>query len=491
MNTLVSIIQNLSSSERATFLLQLKKKNKRHDTKNIQLFKLLEQDVVSSDLSVLLYGKKATGAFHALCKRLHDSLIEFIATQNFASESSEEFEILKFLMASRVFFEQKQYNIAFKTLRKAEQQALKFNLYAILNEVYYTKIQYAHHNTKLEVTEIITQQKANKIALQHEENLNIFYAMVQNQLSKDLKSTEKIIRENLSNFNISISESLDHKSLYKILEIVTQKANINRDYGAVLDFVEDSYRALNVNSRKADKQLFYHIQVLYYVANAYFRNRNFNASDTYLQLMHVQMQEQQNKYYARFTPQYTLLKSLVLNYSSQAEKAIALLTSFNFAKHTNQLSYILDLQLSLVVFYFQQSEFKLALGGINQFQHSDQWYAKKASTIWVIKKALIDILLHIELDHFEVVASKIKSFQKKYTSVLKQRKETKVLHFISCINQFYFNLKNPKTSKEFEKLTQQLDTQKEDLFILSFYAWLNARINKLDLYTTTLQLIRR
>ncbi|WP_010178921.1 hypothetical protein [Aquimarina agarilytica] len=493
MNTLYSIIQHLTLEERSAFLFQLKKKNKRNDTKNIQLFKLLEKgNTNNAELSILLYGKKTCGAFHALCKRLHDSLIDFVAIQSFSNESSEELEVLKLLMASRVFFEQKKHKIGFKTLRKATLQAKKLNLFSILDEIYYTQIQYAHEDPSVDLQQCINQLTENKIALQQEENLNLFYAIVQNQLTNNSKSTEEIISENLLKFNISPTQNLSYKSLFKILEITTKSANINRDYNSILGFIEKNYQALHQNERQASKQLFYHIQVLYYMANSNFRSRNFNNCQHYLELMAIQMQEQNNKYYSRFIPQYTLLKTLWLNYTNQPQKAIDTLTHFNFKKHTDQISYVLDLKLCLIVCLFQQSQFKIASGLINQLDHSDTWYTQKASMIWVIKKNIIELLLHMELDNFDLVFSRLKSFQKKHSKYLKEKNESLVLNFVKCIGQFYFNDKNtntPKMINEVQKISNALNPKTEDLFNLSFFAWLKAKIDKTDLYETTLKLI--
>ena len=143
MKSILAIIDTLSQDERQEFLLQLKRKTRRTDAKNQELFKLIAKGK-TQNLDVLLYGKPSRNAYHALCKRLHDGLIDFVASKSFATETSEELHILKLLLASRIFFEQKQFKIAFKTLAKAEKIAKSTDLYSILNEIYLTKIQYVH-----------------------------------------------------------------------------------------------------------------------------------------------------------------------------------------------------------------------------------------------------------------------------------------------------------------------------------------------------------
>jgi hypothetical protein len=86
---------------------------------------------------VILYGKPSKGAYHALSKRLHDLLIDFIATKGFDKESSEEMNALKLLLVEDIFFSKNSLTF-FKTLAKAEIIAGKHSLFNILNEIYQT-----------------------------------------------------------------------------------------------------------------------------------------------------------------------------------------------------------------------------------------------------------------------------------------------------------------------------------------------------------------
>lgn len=492
MHTISSIIQTLSIEEKRNFISLLKQKNKRSDTKNIQLFKLLDTDQALKNLDVKIYGKPAKGAYHALSKRLHDNLIDFIASKSFEGETSEEMEILKLLLASRIFFEQKQHKIAFKTLQKAEQKAMTYDLYSILNEIYYTKIQYAHFNNQIPLDELIANFKSNKASIQQEENLNLFYATVQEQLFLHHKDYTGIIQDTLSKFGISITQDLTFRSLFKILEISNKTAQVTRDYFSILPFIIDTYTQIKTKESLIDKHLFYHIQILYYVANTYFRNKEFTTSLHYLSLMMTQMKKNQNKYYKRFLPQHTLLYTLNLSYTNKAQQAIHILETFDYNRHKEQIVYLLDLKLSLVVFYFMQLRFRDALNILNNLYHSDHWYTEKAGVLWTIKKNLVEILLHIELDHLDLVESRVNSFRKKYGTYLKNNNEERVVQFLKLTLEYY-RTPNLITSDVFRvKIEKSLtihSKEKEDIFEISFYAWLRSKVYRTDLYETTLKLI--
>jgi tetratricopeptide (TPR) repeat protein len=494
MHVISSIIQTLSDESKRNFIAILRQKNKRNDTKNIQLFKLLDTTTTVKDLDIQIYGKRAKGAYHALCKRLHDTLIDFIAAKSFEEETSEEMETLKLLRVSRTFFEQKQYKIAFKTIAKAEQKAKTYALFSILNEIYYTQIQYAHLNRGIAIEALFANFRNNKKSLQQEENLNLFYATVQHELMKQRRDAVPIIKNTLSKFGLSITQDLTFRSLFKILEITNQTAYITRDYYAILPFVEEVYTQIDTKENVIEKHLFYHIQILYYVANSYFRNKDFTTSQQYLTLMHKQMKKHQNKYYKRFFPQYILLHSLNLNYTGQAKDAIMTLNTFDYEKYKDQIAYILDLKLSHIVYYFQQQQYKEALGILNDFYHSDHWYTEKAGLAWVIKKNLVEILLHIELDHIDIVESRVNSFKKKHGVYLKNNKEIRVSEFLKLAITYYHKPEVVTTAAYRDKVYTTLTTptpKDEDIFDMSFYAWIKTKAEGTTLYETTLQLVHQ
>ncbi|WP_109302701.1 hypothetical protein [Aquimarina sp. AU474] len=492
MNHTVSIIRTLSDEDKRSFITLLRQKNKRNDTKNIQLFKLMNVHDEVKGLDVKIYGKPAKGAFHALCKRLHDNLIDFVASKSFEGETSEEMDILKLLLASRIFFEQKQYKIALKTIQKAELKAKTYDLYSILNEIYYTKIQYAHLNITTPLETLISDFNNNKASIQQEENLNLFYATVQNKLIKKHKDFAIVIRDTLSKFGISITQDLTFRSLFKILEITNTAAQATRDYFTILPFVEEAYTLIDTREKLIDKHLFYHIQILYYVANAYFRNKNFETSMRYLSLMKDQMDKYQYKYHRRFYPQYILLYTLNLNYTGNANLAITTIHAFEDAKHKEQITYLLDLKLSLIVFYFMQSRFKEALGVLTNLYHSDHWYAEKAGTIWVVKKNLVEILLHIELNNIDLVESRANSFRKKHSVYLKNNNENRALEFLKLALEYDRKPEVATTDIFRNKISNSLTTstrEQEDIFEISFYAWIRSKAYNTELYTTTLKLV--
>ncbi|MFT5713545.1 MAG: hypothetical protein ACI9WT_000080 [Flavobacterium sp.] len=493
MSNIHAIIATLSNESKKEFVRNLRERNKRNDTKNVELFRLLDNANMPSDIDVILYGKPSKGAYHALSKRLHDLLIDFIATKGFDKESSEEMNALKLLLASRIFFQQKQFYIAFKTLSKAELIADKHSLFNILNEIYQTLLLHAHLNATLDLQKVIDKYQANRLNIGLEENLNLFYATIQKELNDSNPGISDIINRNLVKFNISITKNLSYQSLFKILQITNQVAYITRDYQTVLPFIEDSCKKIEATERTKDKHLYDHLQVLYYLANTYFRIKNFELSASYLDTMHSNMSLENKKYGSVFYPQYLLLKNLLLIYTGKNDEAVMKITLFDFEKYKNKTDYTLDLKLTLVVALFFKNNYKEALKTLQDFYHSDYWYIEKMGYVWVIQKNLIEILLLIELDYMDLVESRLNSFKRKYTVHLQEHNEHVVLGFLKLMTSYYYKTEDIYSETFKNKVDNLLDVKRKDtdVFTISFYAWIKAKIDKTEVYKTSIDCIKK
>jgi hypothetical protein len=498
MNPLNSIVSAFTIEEQQKFIKFLESKNKRGDTKNVQLFNLLlKTDMSSKAICLKLYGSEKRDAYHALRKRLHESVIEFTANQSLQNENSVEMQIIKYILASRSFLIQKQYSEAYNILNKAELIASEHHMFPLLNEIYHTKIQYAYVYPSANLDALIAVFKNNQMNLQLEDELNIVYAKIRMTLNTmeykaETLDFQTILQNAFKEHNIKMNDALSFKSLYQLVSIASISAFVTKDYLKIEPFLIESYNTLQQH-KKSKKQLYYHIIILYSIANTLFRNKKFNQSKDFLDLMLNHMNLNNKKYYKSFILKYKLLFALNLNYNNQQELAIKTLENVN-TKRVTDLENVLDIRLSLIVFYFQKGAFKNAHKVLSKFYHTDSWYTEKAGKEWVIKKNLIEILLHLELHNIDLFESRLLSFKRNYFTYLKEIKQQRVITYLSFVEMYY---KNPETvtSEAFkakvEKSFDWLETHKEDIFVISFYSWLKGKMNQTDLYATTMNLINQ
>jgi hypothetical protein len=496
MIALKSIIDAFSLEDQQRFIAYLQQKNKRKDTKNIELFRLMTKpELDSKSICYQLYKVDNCNAYHALRKRLFQSLIDFTANKNLEDENSIDMQIIKYILASRTYLLQKNYEIAYKILDKAERLADEHLLFPILNEIYHTKIQYAPNYPKIDLDNLIIKQKENRKKHILEDQLNIVYAQLKsvlNSMSYQGKAInfEAELESVLKDYSIELSESLSFKSLYQILAIVNISALATNRYYEIENFVLKSYKILK-DKKDTEKQLFYQIHIVYIIANTLFRNKKFEASLSYIQEMEELMKLKKGTYQKEFILKKTLVEALNYNYLNNQNKAIDIVEQVIKKKHSD-IEALLDLHLSLLMFHFQKEDFSKAKSVLAKFYHTDQYYIEKAGIDWVIKKNLAEILLYIELNEDDLFYSRLKSFKRKYTSYLKQINQTRILNFVNYAERLYQKpeiMMNTDFSLKLKSTFESNTIHKEDIFVISFYAWLKNKTEDNSLYNTTLNLI--
>ncbi len=497
MTNLNEIISTFSIEEQQQFIQYLEKKNKRSDTKNIELFKLLvKNEDDSKSLCVKLYKGHKKEAYHALRKRLYQSIIDFIANANLKEENSVDMQIIKYILASRTFLTHKHYKMAYKILDKAEKIATEHHLFAILNEIYHTKIQYAYAYPQIDIDSLIGKFKANQKNNYLEDQLNIVYAKIRQTLNDityrgNIVDFETLLNDTLKEHNININDSMSFKSLYQLMTIVSISAFVSKDYLKIEPFLIDTYKTIQTHKNK-DKQLFYHIQVLYIIANTLFRNKKFNDSLFYLDNMHKLMSSKQKKHYKTFFLKYNLLLALNYNYSNLQGKAISTLEPIAKQKHQDVES-LLDINLSLIMFYIQAGDYKKAHQSFSKFYHTDKYHETKAGKEWVLKKNLIEIILHIELQNIDLVDSRLLSFKRLHFEYLKSINQQRVISYLSFVEEYYKAPEKVRSISFHDKVKNTFEwvkAEQEDIFVMSYYAWLKSKMENTPLYITTINLIK-
>lgn len=495
MNALDEIISILTDVDVVVFKSYLKARNKRKDTVNIQLFELIKTDDIEGIKK--LYPVENKDAYHALRKRLYDVLVDFMANRSFENDTSAAYEVLRLVVVSRIFLEHQLTKTAFKCLAKAAAKAQQEEHFGLLNEIYQTQIQYSHLNKDSSLDLLITQFKANRERLGKEEQLNMAYAVIRKELEEiyhegKIIDFQLLIKNTIASFGISLQEILTFKSLYQMLFIANEYASILNDFSTIESFVLHSYTMIAHEEETSEKHLYYRIYILYLMANMHFRNYRFDISKSYLVKMKDQMLRQDKHYYNRFCLRYFIVASLNENYSGNPSHAIAIAAQ---ALKDNPKAIVEDrndLRLMLVMLYVQQEEYQKGYKEMREFSHTDSWYEKKMGMDWTIKKNLMEIIVHAQLEHTELSLARLKSFRRRYKTYLVDVNEMRVLLYVQLLER-YINKPQSCTSENYKTAFDQLLKRKQaahaDIFIISFMGWMWGIIQHKKTYAATLELL--
>ena len=218
MKEISNIIHLLSQQEINEFKKIQQQKNKIRSNKNLELFNLLASGKSTSAILDKIYSTPNPNAFYALKKRLQDNLTDFIAQKGFEQENSVEQELLKGLLAARIFFENNLTNLGFKLLWKIEKKAIDFELYSILNEIYLSALQHIHLSSTANFEKVSLKAQQNFKKVEMEFRLSLAYAKIENNLAKTT-DIDGLIKSAFQEHQIEISKDLSYKSLSKLFHI--------------------------------------------------------------------------------------------------------------------------------------------------------------------------------------------------------------------------------------------------------------------------------
>jgi len=363
MNYISDIALSFTTEEQQRFINYLRQKNKRKDIKNIQLFKLLvKNELTSKEISSRLYSSNKPNAYHALRKRLYHSLIEFIANMTLEEVNSIDIQIIKYILAARIFLQKGQYKVAYHILNKAEALANEHYLFTLLSEIYHTQIQYSYSYNQHNIDNLIYKFQLNQKNHHLENQLNIVYAKIRQTLNEisfqgEVVDFQNILNNTLNEYNIDLNEALSFKSIYQLMTIVSISAFVTNDYLKIEPFLLNTYKSIKTHSHK-DKQLYYHIHVVYLIANTLFRNKKFQESLSYLEHMENLMIEKKKKHFNTFKLKYNLLLGLNLNYTNKQLHAIETLAPISDLNHQD-IELLFNIKLSLIPFSFPQQNYNI------------------------------------------------------------------------------------------------------------------------------------
>jgi hypothetical protein len=484
MNAIYEIIRTMSTEEQQRFLLFQKQKNKRTDTHNTKLFKLIASGNTKRISASKIYGIENKTAYNALKKRLLDSLLDFMAIEGFKNDASNEMELLKLLLTARILLKQQLYKPGFRLLEKITSKAVALELFGLAAEGYHTHIEYLHKDsTTNDRKAIIEKTRVNLNRLQETERLNIHFALLKSSLSENPQGQQQnSLSELLNRFfgnNTDLQKYFTYKTLFQLMDICNEYASLYQQFHAITPFMEKIYASIAEKEALSAHHLYYHIQVIYVMANLYFRNKDFDTSQLWVEKMAALMKQKNAKYEKRFLLKYGLLKSLNFHYTGRINDAIAVAENTLGAVKKPELSEQYNLLLALAMYYFHIADLKKTSAVLKTWNRSDSWHESRLGIEWTAKKNLFEIIFHVEMENREYALSRIKSFKRRYRPYLNNLANAYI--FLKLVEMHIQNPENTATEAYIsyaEKSIAWKEQNQEDIFVMNFYAWLKSKMTQ-------------
>lgn len=489
------LVSVLDENEKSRFILYLHSVNKRKDTKNIELFNCLYHNMPSKEIPTALYGKDNKRAYHALRIRLQKNLIDYLGQDGLQNEATEEVAIYKLVFLGRKYLQKQHYEIGIEFLNTAEQKALKVQHYVLLNEIYHSLIQYAHHSKKLNLASLIEVHGHNSKLLIQEEKLNMVYALIQASLSDLLYGKRQEIPSNLvgqliSQHEIELKTFTSFKALFQYIKLHLAVAQARNNYYGFIEEIIDQYEFVRSIQKDSDRQLYYHARLLYSITNTLFRIKDFKSCKLFNEKLQALITKTDFAYKDRFKYKYIVMEALCDNYQGKNSQAIIRLEKVALEKVPDFRDRY-DILTCHFLFLMHAERHHEAKRLTAQTFHSDKYYEDRMGLDWLMKFKLIEVILFFELGEFDLLESRVRSFKRSFFNYLRDSNQGRVIQFFKLIERIFSNpeIVNEKEFKNHMETSIGADVaMNEDVFVQSYYAWLKSKIEKKPVYEITMGL---
>lgn len=484
------LISSMSAKEKSEFTQFLKNRSKRNVGRNIALFQHLNTGTETE-----LKQKIGSNAYNVLKMRLTDTLLAYLSGKVFENELTTEALIIRQLVLARKMIQLEKIKTGKKILLKIETTAHSIQHFSLLNEIYHSMIEISHHEDTSVQASLIEKLESNTAHFLQQERLNLVTAQVKKAVERSEQGKERmnlhqLIEHNFQKFGISPERGYGLKSLYQIASVLDYAGAQSRNYQRIDLFLSEKLASISEEERNNERNHLYHIDLLYIVANIHFRKREFEQSLHHLDLMQLQLFRFERKFHDERIAKYTLLYALNLNFMGNSGAALELIQQTTLSKETLEG---LQIKLSEIMMLAQQERFKEANAGMRDLYKSDTYYKRIAGLEWVINRRFIEIILQIELGNIDFAISRIESVTRQHKDFLNASENAQAKPFLLVIKR-YLNHPASITSEAFQAYLEKTIpwnlSSEQDIFFISFYAWLKSKMTRQSIYKQTLDLVR-
>ena len=478
---------------------------------DVRLLALLLQgrEYSSEELIGKLYPDEPNAtAYYALRKRLLRQLTDFLLLRQRQADATAATPVRGQLSLAQYLVEAGVPRLAWNLLRKAEKLALDNEQYEPLNAVYNLQIQYAHLPYAEPLEAIIERRNRNKKAADEDERAAIADSLLRLRLRQArvhgrAVPADEILQNILKEYDLQDAFARSPALLARLLSITRSAMLVHGDYAAFGAFVERCYRLMERRHGFAPAQRGHQLRLLYMLAHALYRARRFAESVAWL--------AQAQAVLAAGGPRLAELKSrfellLAANYAflRRNDESISMLERLLKAGAALLPADQLTVRFQLAFHYFAAGKFAKATQALIGLDRTDHWLEQHLGLEWLINRSIGELLLQVELGNPDLALTRLRAVERRLHEQFPAAEATPdlpaqpvggryhpVLRYLECVRIIIENsdaVQQPEFAARVAAIPNFVSHEREDLQVLSFFAWLKARVLQQPYYDTLLWL---
>ncbi|MCB0400994.1 MAG: hypothetical protein KDD41_02850 [Flavobacteriales bacterium] len=500
MDILQELINTFSEDDKKEFRIFINRQKSKKERKDLDLFELIADQASPKDIQKELYKTPNKVAYHTLRKRLLKHISDFIVLKQIDKDPTSTSSISGLISMATYAFNNKSEELGWRFLNKAEQTALENEQYELLNSIYHLQLEQSESDFAPEISDIYNKWKDNKTLVDENEKINIAYNFIKREVNEVIykgedKDLNKIIDRLLKKYGINDLVFQRPEVLYKVLDLTRRVMLSKKDFYNFEPYVIRMYEEMVNNYGFSGKNHLYKIHILYMIAHILYRNRHFERSNHYMEIMHEAMLEHNEAYYNRFYPKYVMLSAANYSYLNQNDRSITILSSIKDSTMRKlQAEDQLNIKMNLIIYYGNSGNYRESNRIMHSLNHSDKWLSKKMGIEWVMKKNMIEIMIQYELGNFEIALNRIRSFERTFAGLFKHPLYARALLFMQKVKIIINNPMIIRDNQFIEEVISELvkiPAEQEDLQAMAYYAWLKGKLLNVNYYQVLLEIANK
>ena len=499
MDSLQEILITFSKEDTKEFKSFVNRQRKIKNRKDYELFKILlngdnlhQEEIVQS-----IYGGKNIEAYHGLRKSLTKQIIQFIMMKQLQDDQTATAAVSGYMSVSRYLFENKSFKTAWKYLKKAEEQALTFELYEQLQQVYNLQVKFSETPFSPDLKEIIRKHKENKVLAEQDERAAIAFSIIKSRLNS-YKLTGKsipfdeIIKHILESYDLSQDFYSRPKLFYQIMSVFRSAVVAKKDYYSFEPFIIGNYQKFILKTGFKRKDNEYKALLLYMIAQTLYRNKKFEDSLGYSSQLKEVIEQMTQSQTIDILFKHSMLSAANSFFTGKIADAINMLESNMSNPIMNKnVQDSLNLKLNLSFYWLYAGEPQKANRILLSVSHTNKWCEKIMGKEWVLKKDLLEMIIQYELNNDDLALNKIRSIERVYGFLKENDQYQRVQVYLQLCKEIFLNPDIAKTKDFYDKVEYSFDwipMQLEDLQAVMYYAWFKSKMTGIDRYKTLVEL---
>ena len=438
-------------------------------------------------------------AYYALRKRLMRHLTDYLLLRQRQLDTTAAATVRGHLTLAQYLFEAGIPRLAWATLRKAEKLGRETEQYEQLNAVYNLQIQHAESPHAAPLDEILPRYRTNKKAADEQERANIADSLLRQRLRESrvrgraTVAVDAVLQNILAEYDLQEAFARSPSLLSRLMSITRSAMLVRRDFTSFAPFIERCYNLMERRHGFAPAQRGHQLKLLYMLAHALYRSRRFADSVAYLEKGTALMSAGPGRAFSEFGPRFTFLLAANYAFLRRNAESIGLLEATLRGPKPLSTADDLTARFQLTFHYFAEGKVAKANQALLSLGRTDHWLEQHLGLEWMLNRNIGEVLIQIELDNTEQALTRLRAIERTIRDLFPAVPADTaaateavpaggpyhpVLIYLSLVRELIESpdaAHNRDFSNRVAHLPPFISQEREDLQVISFYAWLRAR----------------